>query len=71
MTRPGPARPVPFTVWGLAVNSLWVPLVIGPGGPDRLDRWAPYALTTIALGVTIGALLDLARTLRGRERTDD
>lgn len=62
MSRPGRRpRPVPFTAWGMAASSPWCALFIGPGGADRLDRWAPYALTTLALTTGVGALLDLVR----------
>ncbi|MBK3583014.1 hypothetical protein JHN49_04540 [Streptomyces sp. MBT57] len=64
------SRRVPYTVWALALCAVaWVPFLIGPGGPERLERWDTTALASLALGVTVGALADHVH--RRRATRDD
>ncbi|MFF3617547.1 hypothetical protein [Streptomyces sp. NPDC002580] len=58
-------RPVPYTVWALAACAVvWSPWFIGPGGAERLDRWAPYALASLVLALAVGGVADAVRLSR-------
>ncbi|MFJ9427989.1 hypothetical protein [Streptomyces sp. NPDC101249] len=56
---------VPYTAWSVAAVAVaWNPWFIGPGGAVRLQHWAPWALASLALAGTVGAVADYARHRR-------
>ncbi|MER5549492.1 hypothetical protein ABT072_45620 [Streptomyces sp. NPDC002589] len=68
--REGTGRRVPFWAIGYALCAVvWIPVFLAAGGPERVPDLIPYAVGSLALAITAGALADRARAHR-RSRDD-
>lgn len=70
MSDPSRLRRIPFWAIGYALCAVvWIPVFLAAGGPERVPDLIPYAVASLALAITAGALADRARARR-RARND-